>query len=86
MTNMVFLGDTWKATERLTFIYGAKQVWVDRTVDNYNPGGTEHKLNESEILPTPSLRYKLDKETRDPSAQLRITRWLPLATSFRRST
>ncbi|MFT4080796.1 TonB-dependent receptor [Rhodomicrobium sp.] len=74
MTNMVFLGDTWKATDKLTLLYGAKQVWVDRTVDNYNPGGTEHKLNESEILPTAGLRYKLDTNN---------TVFANFATSFR---
>ncbi|MBJ7532741.1 TonB-dependent receptor [Rhodomicrobium vannielii ATCC 17100] len=62
MTNMVFLGDTWKATDKLTVIYGAKQVWVDRTVDNRQPGGIEQSLYDTATLPTAGVRYQLDKD------------------------
>ncbi|WP_127079697.1 TonB-dependent receptor [Rhodomicrobium lacus] len=62
MTNMVFLGDTWKATDKLTVIYGAKQVWVDRTVDNRMPGGQELELYDTATLPTAGVRYKFDKD------------------------
>ncbi|MBT3070712.1 TonB-dependent receptor [Rhodomicrobium sp. Az07] len=74
MTNMVFLGDTWKATEKLTVMYGVKQVWVDRTVDNRLPGGVEQSLYDTATLPTAGVRYKIDKDN---------TVFANFATSFR---
>jgi iron complex outermembrane recepter protein len=64
MTNMFFIGDTWKATDRLTLIYGVRQIFADRTVDNLMPYATvsSDTLHDSATLPTVGARYKLDHD------------------------
>lgn len=65
-TNMIFVGDSWKATDALTLDFGVKQVWIDRTVENYMPGDPDPKksLYDTATLPTLGARYELDKENK----------------------
>ena len=64
MTNALFVGDTWKATDQLTFDYGVKQVWVNRVVDNQLPGGSVLTLNDQATLPTGGVSYQLTPENK----------------------
>ncbi len=76
MTNALFIGDTWKTTDRLTLIYGVKQVFVNRQVDDYMPGSSPELMSlfDTATLPTVGARYKLDRDN---------TVFANFATSFR---
>lgn len=64
MTNMLFVGDTWKATDRLTLIYGVKEVFVNRDTTDYMPGANPGtgSYNDTATLPSVGARYKLNDE------------------------
>ncbi len=60
MTNALFAGDTWKATNKLSVIYGVKEVLVSRDIQNYLPGQPELNLYDTATLPTVGFRYAAD--------------------------
>jgi iron complex outermembrane recepter protein len=64
MTNMLFIGDTWKATNRLTIDAGAKYSVLNRKVENDIPDGNPatKTLDEQVLLPTIAASYKLTDE------------------------
>jgi iron complex outermembrane recepter protein len=64
MTNMLFVGDTWKATDRLTFDYGVKYSIVNRTAENKLPDANpaSKTLDEQIALPVLGASYKLNSE------------------------
>jgi iron complex outermembrane receptor protein len=76
MTNVLFIGDTWKATDRLTLIYGVKQAFVNRQVEDYMPGANPGSMSlyDTATLPTFGGRFKLDSQN---------TLFANFATSFR---
>jgi iron complex outermembrane receptor protein len=61
MTNAFFVGDTWKATDKLSLIYGVKEVLLQRDIQNYLPGQPDLNLYDTATLPTIGARYKLDR-------------------------
>lgn len=74
LSNMFFIGDSWKVTPRLTLDFGVKQAIVQREVENYLPGSHSGSLHDSATLPTAGLSYKLNENN---------TVFAGLATSFR---
>ena len=74
-TNMLFAGDTWTLNNQWTLDYGVKQVFLNRTVDDYMPGAIpSNSLANAETLPTVGLRFKPNEENQF---------WASFATTFR---
>jgi len=63
-TNMLFLGDTWKATNWLTFDFGVKHVIIDRDTESYVPDAKPpiDSLHDEVTLPTAGVTVQLDRD------------------------
>ncbi|MGO4682669.1 TonB-dependent receptor [Hyphomicrobium sp. 2TAF46] len=64
MTNMLFVGDSWKFAPNWTADVGVKQVFVNRTVEDgmpFAPRAT-NDLYDAATLPTLGLKYRWDRE------------------------
>lgn len=64
VTNMLFLGDTWKPTNYLTFDFGLKHTIINRDTYTYLPDAKPYlnELNDEVTLPTAGVKLMLNRE------------------------
>jgi iron complex outermembrane recepter protein len=63
-TQMYFVGDTWKATDKLEFDFGVKYLMTKRDIENRLPDARpkDSAFEDSATLPTAGVRYRLNPE------------------------
>jgi len=64
MTNMFFVGDTWKFAPKWSADFGVKHIVLNREVEDNMPGAPKSKntLDETATLPTIGVKYKWNDE------------------------